>query len=198
LWRNDGSHTFERLQRFYLLGPGRSFEKFADLHLEFALARLVVLKSVQVSLECYLLCRMGKLSVPEPPAMPRAPWLAFEPQVVPKQKRLDADAISPDVLARRVRCPNRLCHCLRAPHPSCSPLSSKNAASQTSAACSITWISYAGDEGGIVCRLHFGDEAKNAAFVSITHLRFDARLPLAHEIIAYQKHRVKRLQRRPA
>jgi hypothetical protein len=55
-----------------------------------------------------------------------------------------------------------------------------------------------GDEGGIVCRLDFGDEAKNAAFVSITHLRFDARLPLAREITAYQKHRVKRLQRRSA
>ena len=77
-------------------------------------------------------------------------------------------------------------------------LVAKNAASQTSAACSITWISYAGDEGGIVCRLDFGDEAKNAAFVSITHLRFDARLPLAREIIADQKHRVKRIQRRPA
>jgi hypothetical protein len=77
-------------------------------------------------------------------------------------------------------------------------LAAQNAASQASAACSITWISYAGDEGGVVCRLDFGDEAKNAAFVSITHLRFDARLPLAREITAYQKHRVKRLQRRSA
>jgi hypothetical protein len=76
-------------------------------------------------------------------------------------------------------------------------LVTKNVVGQTSATCSITWISYAGDEGGIVCRLDFGDEAKNAAFVSITHLRFDARLPLTREIIAYQKHRVKRLQRRP-
>jgi hypothetical protein len=74
-------------------------------------------------------------------------------------------------------------------------LVAKNAASQASAARSITWISYAGDEGGIVCRLY---EAKNAAFVSITHLRFDARLPLAREIIAYQKHRVKHLQRQLA
>jgi hypothetical protein len=77
-------------------------------------------------------------------------------------------------------------------------LAAKNAASKTSASCSITWISYAGDEGGIVCRLDFRGEAKNAAFVSITHLRFDARLPLAREITAYQKHRVKRLQRRQA
>jgi hypothetical protein len=61
----------------------------------------------------------------------------------------------------------------------------------------ITWISYAGDEGGIVCKLELGPDIKNAAFTSITHLRFDARLPLAREIAAYQKHRVKRLQRHP-
>jgi hypothetical protein len=77
-------------------------------------------------------------------------------------------------------------------------LIAKNAARKNSATCSVSWISYAGDEGGIVCRLDFGGEAKNAAFVSITHLRFDARLPLAREIIAYQKHRVKRIQRQPA
>jgi hypothetical protein len=63
--------------------------------------------------------------------------------------------------------------------------------------CEVTWISYAGDEGGIVCRLDFGSEADNSAFVSITHLRFDPRLPLAREIAAYQKHRVKRLGRQP-
>jgi hypothetical protein len=61
----------------------------------------------------------------------------------------------------------------------------------------ITWITYAGDEGGILCRLDFGSEAANSAFVSITHLRFDPRLPLAREIAAYQKHRVKRLARGP-
>jgi hypothetical protein len=61
----------------------------------------------------------------------------------------------------------------------------------------ITWISYAGDEGGIVCKLDLGPDVEKAAFTSITHLRFDARLPLAREIAAYQKHRVKRLQRRP-
>ena len=31
--------------------------------------------------------------------------------------------------------------------------------------------------------------------VSITYLTFDRRLPLAREIAAYQKHRVKRLRR---
>ncbi len=62
--------------------------------------------------------------------------------------------------------------------------------------CQITWIHYAGDEGGIVCKLDFGTEDDRAVFVvSITYLTFDRRLPLAREIAAYQKHRVKRLRR---
>jgi hypothetical protein len=74
-------------------------------------------------------------------------------------------------------------------------LRTQNAANDISSTCSITWVSYAGDEGGIVCRLSFVQETENAAFVSITHLRFDPRLPLARDIAAYQKHRVKRLRR---
>ena len=61
--------------------------------------------------------------------------------------------------------------------------------------CSVTWISYAGDEGGIVCRVEAATETAEAVFASITHLRFDPRLPLAREITAYQKHRVKHLRR---
>jgi hypothetical protein len=55
-----------------------------------------------------------------------------------------------------------------------------------------------GDEGGIVCKLDLGSTVEKAAFTSITHLRFDPRLPLAREITAYQKHRVKRLRRQPS
>ena len=61
--------------------------------------------------------------------------------------------------------------------------------------CRVTWISYAGDEGGIVCRVEADIANTEAVFASITHLRFDPRLPLSREIIAYQKHRVKRLRR---
>jgi hypothetical protein len=61
--------------------------------------------------------------------------------------------------------------------------------------CSITWVSYAGDEGGIMCGLDFGQETEPAVVTSITHLRFDPRLPLARDITAYQKRRVRRLQR---
>jgi hypothetical protein len=74
-------------------------------------------------------------------------------------------------------------------------LQAQNAAGKIPLACSITWVSYAGDEGGIVCRLDFGHETESAVFTSITHLRFDPRLPLAREIVAYQKHRVRRLRR---
>ena len=61
--------------------------------------------------------------------------------------------------------------------------------------CRVTWISYAGDEGGIVCQLEAEADAAEVVFASITHLRFDPRLPLAREIAAYQRHRVKRLRR---
>jgi len=62
--------------------------------------------------------------------------------------------------------------------------------------CSVTGIRYMGDEGGIACDLDFGfDDTKNVHIVSITHLRFDRRHPLAREIESYCKHRIKRLKR---
>ncbi|CAA9269067.1 MAG: hypothetical protein AVDCRST_MAG08-3096 [uncultured Acetobacteraceae bacterium] len=64
--------------------------------------------------------------------------------------------------------------------------------------CKVVGISHAGDEGGIVCRFDFGSETGSSAFVSITHLRFDPRLPPGREIAAYQKHRFKRLRREPS
>jgi hypothetical protein len=73
-----------------------------------------------------------------------------------------------------------------------------NAAKTIPATCTITGLHYMGDEGGILCKLDLGPKVENQAFVSITHLRFDARLPLARAITTYQKHRVKRLQRQPS
>jgi len=63
------------------------------------------------------------------------------------------------------------------------------------ATCSVVSVSYAGDEGGIMCKLDFGPETEKAVYTSITHLRFDPRLPLIRDIAAYQKHRVKRIRR---
>ena len=59
----------------------------------------------------------------------------------------------------------------------------------------ITAVNYAGDEGGIICHLEIPAN-ENAVYVSITHLCFDPRVPVAREITAYQKHRVKHLKRR--
>ena len=62
--------------------------------------------------------------------------------------------------------------------------------------CRITEIHYAGDEGGIMCRLALpGIEEKDVFVVSITHLVFDSRLPFARDIAAYQHHRIKRIRR---
>ena len=62
--------------------------------------------------------------------------------------------------------------------------------------CQVTSVDYAGDEGGIMCRLDPCSEGGSGAyFISITHLAFDRRQPLAREIAAYQKHRIKRLMR---
>jgi hypothetical protein len=74
-------------------------------------------------------------------------------------------------------------------------LREQNAGTAIPANCDVTWVTYMGDEGGIVCRLDLGPGVEKDAFTSITHLRFDARLPLAREIAAYQKHRIKRLRR---
>ena len=74
-------------------------------------------------------------------------------------------------------------------------LQAEDPISEVPLVCSITWVSYAGDEGGIVCRLDFTRETKKQVFASITHLRFDPSLPLAREVAAYQKRRVKRLHR---
>jgi hypothetical protein len=71
----------------------------------------------------------------------------------------------------------------------------QNAAAPVPADCTITALHYMGDEGGIVCKLDLGASVQSQAFVSITHLRFDPRLPLGRKITAYQNHRVKRIRR---
>jgi hypothetical protein len=62
--------------------------------------------------------------------------------------------------------------------------------------CKVTDILYAGDEGGVMCHVIFDQKEKEDVFlVSITHLAFDRRLPIAREIASYQKHRIKRIRR---
>ena len=62
--------------------------------------------------------------------------------------------------------------------------------------CSVTSVFYTGDMGGILCGLDIGGpETKTPHVVSITHLAFDRRVPLSHEIEAYQRHRIKKLKK---
>jgi hypothetical protein len=60
--------------------------------------------------------------------------------------------------------------------------------------CRVTEVHYAGDAGGIMCKLVLGGEVEEVLYVSMTHLTFRRRHPLAREIAAYQKHRNKRLR----
>ena len=62
--------------------------------------------------------------------------------------------------------------------------------------CSVAEVHYLGDEGGIACALDFGfDDTKEVHIVSLTHLTVDRRDPLAREIEAYCKHRIKRIKK---
>jgi hypothetical protein len=55
----------------------------------------------------------------------------------------------------------------------------------------ITRVDYAGDEGGMVCKVDLGPSNEDRAlFASITHLRFGQAVPVAREIAAYQKRRL--------
>ena len=61
----------------------------------------------------------------------------------------------------------------------------------------VTDVSYAGDEGGILCHMR---PAGNGSMVvaSLTHLRVARALPFAAAVIDYQKHRVKKIRKQQA
>jgi hypothetical protein len=60
----------------------------------------------------------------------------------------------------------------------------------------IVWnLSYAGDEGGIMCHLSRSEETGRALVVSLTHVRMPRSMPLAAAVVDYQKHRVKKLKK---
>lgn len=58
----------------------------------------------------------------------------------------------------------------------------------------VSEISYAGDEGGIVCHI-VPEDGRNAIIVSLTHVRMRSSLPFATAVFDYQKHRVKKLKK---
>jgi hypothetical protein len=61
--------------------------------------------------------------------------------------------------------------------------------------CNVVDVIYSGDFGGIVCCLDIGGpDTKAAHLVSITHLSFNRKAPMAREIESYQRHRNKKLK----
>src|SRR3954463_5772852 len=52
-----------------------------------------------------------------------------------------------------------------------------------------------GDPGGSVCQI-VPPDGGDVAFVSLTHVRVPPSMPLAAEVLRYQKHRVKKLRQR--
>ena len=75
-------------------------------------------------------------------------------------------------------------------------LRGRSPTAEIGANCKVKDILYTGDEGGILCNVVFDEEELEEVFlVSITQLAFDRRLPFAHDIEVYQKHRIKRIRR---
>ena len=58
----------------------------------------------------------------------------------------------------------------------------------------VSNVSYAGDEGGIVCHIVPG-QGRQAIVVSLTYVRMPRLTSLATAILAYQKHRSKKLKK---
>ena len=58
----------------------------------------------------------------------------------------------------------------------------------------VSDLSYAGDEGGIMCHLAPTDGG-GALVISLTHVRVLRPMPLSSAILSYQKHRVKKLKK---
>ena len=57
----------------------------------------------------------------------------------------------------------------------------------------VSDLSYAGDEGGIVC--HLQSEGREALVVSLTQVRVPRSMPLAAAVADYHNHRIKKLKK---
>jgi hypothetical protein len=58
----------------------------------------------------------------------------------------------------------------------------------------VSDLSYAGDEGGIVCHI-VPPEKQEVIVVSLTNVHVPRTMPLASAVADYQKHRVKKLKK---
>ena len=58
----------------------------------------------------------------------------------------------------------------------------------------VSNVSYAGDEGGIMCHI-VPPQGRDAIVISLTYVRMPRLTPLATAILSYQKHRLKKLKK---
>jgi hypothetical protein len=73
-------------------------------------------------------------------------------------------------------------------------LRAEHVAAAAEAEHTVSDLSYAGDEGGIVCRLA-PSNAGAALVVSLTHVLVPRSMPLSPAVLRYQRHRVKKLKK---
>jgi hypothetical protein len=73
-------------------------------------------------------------------------------------------------------------------------LGSKNIATGSQMRHMVSKLSYAGDEGGIICHI-VPPQGREALIVSLTHVRLPRSMLLASAVADYQKHRVKKLKK---
>jgi hypothetical protein len=73
-------------------------------------------------------------------------------------------------------------------------LQSKNISAGSQLRHIVSKLSYAGDEGGILCHI-VPAEGREAVIVSLTHVRLPRSMLLTSAVADYQKHRVKKLKK---
>ena len=73
-------------------------------------------------------------------------------------------------------------------------LQSENVTSANQTRQLVSDVSYAGDEGGIVCHI-VPEGHREALIMSLTHVHVPRPMPLAAAVADYQKHRIKKLKK---
>ena len=58
----------------------------------------------------------------------------------------------------------------------------------------VSEVSYAGDEGGIICHIAPPD-GREVIIVSLTHVRVPPSMPFAAKVLQYQKYRINKLRK---
>ena len=58
----------------------------------------------------------------------------------------------------------------------------------------VSEVSYAGDEGGIICHI-VPPDGREVLIVSLTHVRVSPSTPLAAKVFQYQKNRISKLRK---